>query len=72
MHPSIPFALSPAWLYNRIMDSPMRITDIVWKESVVEKLIGKHGVLTSEAEGVLLSRPVIRRVAKGRVRGEDV
>jgi len=54
------------------MDSPMRITDIIWKEGVVEKLISKHGVSTTEAEEALLSRPVVRRMAKGRVRGEDV
>ncbi len=50
----------------------MRITDIIWKEGVVERLIGKHAVSTAEAEEVLLSRPVVRRVAKGHIRGEDV
>lgn len=50
----------------------MRITDIIWKEGVVEKLIGKHAVSIAEAEEVLLSRPVVRRIVKGRVRGEDV
>jgi len=50
----------------------MRITDIIWKEAVVEKLIGKHGVSIAETEEVLLSRPVVRRMVKGRVRGEDV
>jgi uncharacterized DUF497 family protein len=50
----------------------MRITDIIWKEAVVEKLSGKHGISTVEAEEVLLSRPVVRRIVKGHVRGEDV
>lgn len=50
----------------------MRITDIIWKEAVVEKLIGKHGVSVAETEEVLLSKPVVRRMVKGRVRGEDV
>ena len=50
----------------------MRITDIIWKEAVVEKLIGKHNVSGAEVEEVLLSRPIVRRMAKGRVRGEDV
>lgn len=50
----------------------MRITDIIWKEAIVEKLIGKHGVSMAEAEEALLSRPVVRRIVKGRVRGEDV
>jgi uncharacterized DUF497 family protein len=52
--------------------SPFRITDIVWKEAVVEKLIGKHGVSIAEAEEVLLSKPIVRRMVKGHVRGEDV
>ena len=50
----------------------MRITDIIWKEVVVKKLIDKHGVSIPEAEEVLLSRPIVRRILKGRVRGEDV
>ncbi len=50
----------------------MRITDIIWKEAVVAKLTSRHGVSIAEAEEVLLSRPVVRRIAKGRVRGEDV
>ena len=50
----------------------MRITDIIWKEAVVEKLTAKHGVSPAEVEQVLLSRPVVRRVMKGHVRGEDV
>lgn len=50
----------------------MRITDIIWKEAVVEKLIGKHGVSIAEAEEVLLSSPIVRRIVKGRVRGEHV
>lgn len=31
-----------------------------------------HSVSVAEAEEVLLSRPVVRRMAKGHVRGEDV
>jgi uncharacterized DUF497 family protein len=50
----------------------MRITDIIWKEAVVEKLARKHGVPIAEAEETLLSASVVRRMVKGRVRGEDV
>jgi uncharacterized DUF497 family protein len=50
----------------------MRITDVIWKEAVVEKLVSKHSVSTAETEEVLLSRPVVRRMVKGVVRGEDV
>ena len=50
----------------------MRITDVVWKEDIVDKLLCKHGVSVAEAEEALISRPVVRKMAKGRVRGEDV
>ena len=50
----------------------MKITAIIWKERFVEKLSAKHGVSVTEAEEVLLSNPIVRRMRKGRVRGEDV
>ena len=50
----------------------MRITDIVWKEAVVEKLTAKHGVSVSQAEEVLASAPVIRKIGAGHVSGEHV
>jgi uncharacterized DUF497 family protein len=50
----------------------MRITDVIWKDRVVEKLSGKHGVSVVEAEETLTSRPVVRRMVKGRIQGEDV
>ena len=50
----------------------MRITDIIWKNRFVEKLSTKHGVSTKEAEEVLSSNPVVRKMAKGHVHGEDV
>jgi uncharacterized DUF497 family protein len=50
----------------------MRITDILWKEAIVEKLAAKHGVSIAEAEEVLLSKPLVRRIVKGHVRGEDI
>ncbi len=50
----------------------MRITDIIWMERIVGKLAEKHGVSTAEAEEVLRSGALVRRVGKGNVRGEDV
>lgn len=50
----------------------MIITDIIWKEQFVEKLESKHNVSIYEAEQVLYSNPLVRKVAKGRVRGEDI
>ena len=50
----------------------MLITDIIWKERIVKKIIEKHAVSVVEAEEVLISSPVVRKMARGRVRGEDV
>lgn len=50
----------------------MRITDILWRERFVTKLADKHGVSTAEAEEALRSRLLVRKIAKGRVRGEHV
>ena len=50
----------------------MRITDIIWKDCYVEKLADKHGVSVAEAEEALHAKPVLRRMTKGRVAGEDL
>jgi uncharacterized DUF497 family protein len=50
----------------------VRITDIIWKERYVEKLISKHSVSMDEAEDVVLYQPLVRKIAKGHVRGENV
>jgi uncharacterized protein len=48
------------------------IREIVWKQKFVDKLLIKHRVSIEEAEEVLASKPVIRKVGKGRVKGEHV
>ena len=50
----------------------MVITQIIWKAQFVEKLATKHGVSIIEAEDVLYSRPHIRKVSRGLVKGEHV
>ena len=50
----------------------MKIRDIIWKEVFVNKLATKHGVMIAEVEGVFDSGPHIRKVGKGRTKGEDV
>ncbi|MBN1312532.1 MAG: BrnT family toxin [Anaerolineae bacterium] len=50
----------------------MAMTKVIWKEQFVEKLAEKHQVSVLEAEDVLDSRPLIRKVGKGRVKGENV
>jgi uncharacterized DUF497 family protein len=50
----------------------MHITDIIWKDIFVEKLAYKHKVSTFGVEEDLNSNPVIRKVGKGNIKGEDV
>ena len=50
----------------------MRLREVIWKDRVVDKLEFKHGVLVEEAEEVLFSKPHVRRLRKGHVRGEDL
>lgn len=50
----------------------MLISQIIWKDQFVEKLAEKHGVSISEVEEVLHAKPFIRKVSKGKVKGENV
>lgn len=50
----------------------MVISQIIWKDQFIEKLAVKHGVSVTEAEDVLCSKPHIRKVGKGKVKGENV
>ena len=48
------------------------ISQIIWKDQFVEKLATKHSVSVTEVEDVLGSKPHIRKVSKGHVKGENV
>jgi uncharacterized DUF497 family protein len=48
------------------------IDDIIWLDAIVEKLIWKHQVLTSEVEEVLNGPCRIFRKETGRVEGENL
>lgn len=50
----------------------MQITDLIWLDEIVEKLAIKHHVTQDEVEEALSRRPKIRRMHKGKFRGEDV
>ncbi len=50
----------------------MFLKQIIWKPQFVEKLAVKHGVSVTEVEDVLNANPFIRKVGKGRVKGENV
>jgi len=48
------------------------IDDIVWLDSIVDKLAWKHNVMTSEVEDVLTGRCRIFKKEKGKVEGEHL
>lgn len=50
----------------------MLIRQIIWKDQFVEKLATKHGVSIEEVEDVLNSKPHIRKINNGKVKGENV
>lgn len=50
----------------------MIISRIIWKDQFVEKLAKKHGVSIDEAEDILSATPLIRKMSKGKVKGEHV
>jgi uncharacterized DUF497 family protein len=50
----------------------MKITKIIWKETIIDKLERKHQVLPSEVEDVLHGKKTVRRMRRGNVKGEDV
>ena len=50
----------------------MNITEIIWLEDIVEKLIRKHNVKEQEVIEVLKKRPKFRFVEKGHRKGENV
>jgi hypothetical protein len=50
----------------------LRIDGIIWLRGVVDKLAYKHNVEAFEVEEALNNKPKIRRVEKGKQKGEDV
>ncbi len=50
----------------------MKIVGLMWLEEIVEKLEVKHQVTPEEIEQVFRNQPRLRRMKRGRYRGEDV
>ena len=50
----------------------MRLYDVIWNEKFVAKIAGKHAISTDEVEAVLFSRPRVRKLEKGKVKGEHL
>lgn len=46
----------------------MKITRLIWLHQYVTKIETKHGVYRDEMRQVLLGRPRIRRIGKGKRR----
>jgi len=50
----------------------IKVNEIIWKETLVEKIENKHHVTTFEVEEILYGRNKVYRIAKGDVQSEDV
>jgi uncharacterized protein len=48
------------------------IDDIIWLDAIVDKLIWKHQVLTSEVEEVLAGKCRVFRKETGKIEGENL
>jgi len=50
----------------------MKITECLWLDEFVDKIIRKHQVCREEVEEIFSRDPLIRRLETGRVKGEDL
>jgi len=50
----------------------VRVDDIIWMPSIIEKLSAVHAVVQDEVEEVFRNRPRFRFIEAGHVHGEDV
>jgi len=50
----------------------VRLQYVIWKDQFVGKIAAKHGVRTEEVEDVLFSSALVRKIQKGRIKGEHV
>lgn len=50
----------------------MRIVECLWLDRFIDKIIRKHNVYPEEVEEVLFSKPFIKRLEGGDVKGEDL
>ncbi len=50
----------------------MKITECLWLDEFVDKIIRKHHVYPEEVEEVFSRNPLLRRLETGHVKGEDL
>ena len=48
------------------------IEDVIWLDTIAEKLAWKHNILTSEVEEVLSGKCRVFKKEKGKVEGENL
>jgi len=50
----------------------VKITECLWLDEFLDKIIRKHNVHPGEVEEVLSGGPLVRRLQAGNVKGEDL
>lgn len=50
----------------------MKVTECLWLDQFVDKIIRKHGVYPEEVEEMFSKGPLIRRLEGGHVKDEDL
>ncbi len=50
----------------------MNISECLWIDKFADKIISKHNVYPEEVEEVLSNNPLIRKLEKGKVKGESL
>ena len=55
-----------------MLESGLRLYEVIWKARFAEKVAVKHGVALAEVEEVLFGQPHVRLAEKGLVEGENL
>ncbi len=50
----------------------MKITGLIWLDEIIDKTESKHHIIQTEVQEVFAGRSKIKRMLRGRFRGEDV
>ena len=50
----------------------MKITGLIWLETIVEKLDWKHNIYPEEVEDIFKNKPEYRFLERGKIDGENV
>jgi len=58
--------------YNANRTTPMKITELIWLDNVIEKIESKHHCLPTDVEEVVTNKPKVKKMHRGHFCGEDV